>query len=50
MNDKTPQGRSPIPKSYHYFVMAVAIGIIIGTLGPVLLEYFGIIDYVKNWP
>ncbi len=50
MNDKTPQDRPLIPKSYHYFVMAVAIGIIIGTLGPVLLEYFGIIDYVKNWP
>ena len=50
MNDKTPQERSPIPKNYHYFVMAVAIGIIIGTLGPVLLEYFGVIDYVKNWP
>ena len=31
-------------------IMAVAIGIVIGTVGPLLLEYFGIIDYVKNWP
>jgi hypothetical protein len=50
MSDRTPQSRPPIPKRYHYFVMAVAIGIIIGTVCPLLLEYFGIIDYVKNWP
>jgi hypothetical protein len=50
MSDQTSRRRPPIPKSYHYFVMAVAIGIIIGTVCPLLLEYFGIIDYVKNWP
>jgi hypothetical protein len=50
MNDQTQKSHSLIPKSYHYFVMAVAIGIIIGTVVPLLLEYFGIIDYVKNWP
>lgn len=50
MSNPTPENRPTIPKSYHYFVMAVAVGIILGTLGPVILEYFGIIDYVKNWP
>lgn len=30
MSDQTPKSRSPIPKGYHYFVMAVAIGVIIG--------------------
>ncbi len=50
MNDQTPKSQPLIPKNYHYFVMAVAIGIIIGTVVPLLLEYFGIIDYVKNWP
>lgn len=50
MSEETPGNRQPIPKSYHFFVMAVAIGIIIGTLIPLLLEYLGIIDYVKTWP
>ena len=50
MSDQTPGNRPPIPKSYHIFVFAVAVGVIVGTLIPLLLEYFGIIDYVKNWP
>ncbi len=50
MSDEIPKNRPTIPRSYHYFVMAVAIGVIIGTLLPLLLEYFGIIDFVKNWP
>jgi hypothetical protein len=50
MSDKSQENRQPIPKSYHFFVMAVAIGMIVGTLIPLLLEYLGIIDYVKDWP
>lgn len=50
MSDQTPGNRPVIPKSYHFFVLAVAIGLIVGTLIPMALEYFGIIDFVKNWP
>jgi len=50
MKDRERQSLASIPKGYHFFVLAVAIGIVIGTVGPLLLEYFGIIDYVKNWP
>lgn len=47
MSDQTPH--SP-PAGYKHFVLALAIGIFVGTLIPLILEYFGIIDYVKNWP
>jgi hypothetical protein len=50
MRDNKDQNRPLIPKSYHFFIMAVAIGMIIGTVFPLVLEYFGIIDFVKNWP
>ncbi len=47
----TPQRRPPPdPRGFNHFILAVATGVIIGTLLPLLLEYFGIIDFVKNWP
>jgi hypothetical protein len=50
MNKAAPKSPPPDPKGYNHFILAVAIGIIIGTLSPLLLEYFGVIDFVKNWP
>ena len=47
MSDPTPNGP---PYGYRHFVLALAIGIIIGTVVPLILEYFGLIDFVKNWP
>ncbi len=43
--------RNPKPdRTYIHFVVAICAGMIISALGLVVLEYFGIINYVKNWP
>jgi len=50
MNDGRSRIPPPTEKGFNHFILAVAIGVIIGTLGPLVLEYFGIIDFVKDWP
>ena len=50
MNDPKQGNRPPRLPGYYEFAMALAAGTMIGAIGLVLLEYLGVINFVKNWP
>ncbi len=50
MGGQTPGKKTPLPIGYLHFVIALCAGLAVGTLGLLCLEYYGFIDYAKNWP
>jgi len=45
-----PSDNQQPDKGYLQFVIAICVGTMVSAVGLVVLEYFGIINYVKNWP
>ena len=50
VSEQTPVKRTPPPIGYLHFVIALCVGMMIGTVGLFVLEYFEIINFAKNWP
>lgn len=51
MTGKTdPNRNQPPPEGYNQFLIALALGTMISAVALFFVEYFGIIDVVKNWP
>ncbi len=50
MTDQAPGDRDQRPDGYAQFVIALALGTMISAVALFFIEYFGIIDFVKNWP
>ncbi|MHB8771147.1 MAG: hypothetical protein ACYC7J_09130 [Syntrophales bacterium] len=50
MTGETPDNRDQRPEGYAPFAIALALGTMISAVALYFVEYFGIIDIVKNWP
>ncbi len=50
MTGETPGNHDQRPEGYAQFVIALALGTMISAVALFFVEYFGIIDVVKNWP
>jgi capsular polysaccharide biosynthesis protein len=50
MSEQAPGKRTTPPIGYLHFVIALCVGMMIGTVGLFVLEYFEIINFAKNWP
>jgi len=50
MTDQAPKDRDQRPDGYNQFLIALALGTMISAVALFFIEYFGVIDVVKNWP
>ena len=44
------ENRNQPPEGYPQFLLALALGTMVSAVALFFVEYFGIIDVVKDWP